>query len=285
MKNLFYYSILATMIFLLGACGTATSTPATTAASTLTPQPTFTTVPSTTPTPYPVTHIAGLVMAIHEIKIQPGLDSLQFTTLDGKTYGRAQMGSGNEFKFNWAETILPNIWVKLGNDKLDAAESYNDDYSRGWVSLTKNGQEIYKIGIGPANPTSALRGLWVYDTHWVLEVAQATQQKGADVISNYVVGQIVEDGVLLNEKYGYEEAFGFQTINGRPFYFFERHGKIDAWYDGQEIPLGFNSISHYGCCSASELNPLMFTNMVAFLGLRGDTRYLVQIGEQGTFNP
>ena len=35
----------------------------------------------------------------------------------------------------------------------------------------------------------------------------------------------------MNDSRGYEEAFSFQTIHGRPFYFFKRHGKIEASYE------------------------------------------------------
>ena len=171
--------------------------------------------------------------------------------------------------------------VNMGPDKLIAQEEFNNDGSGGTVSLTRNDETIYEIPIGPGSPIDGLRGLWVYGDHWVLETAYITQRSEGDTIYSDAVGQVTLDGVLLNDKFGYEEAFGFQTIQGKPFYFYKLNGKIDAWYDGNDIPLGYDKILHYGCCSAATLNPHMSQNMVAFFAQRGDTWYYAEIGVFG----
>ena len=89
------------------------------------------------------------------------------------------------------------------------------------------------------------------------------------------------DGEILNESHGYEEAFGFQTLNGRPFYFFKRNGKIRASYDNVEIPLDYDRIPHYGCCSAAELNPRRYKDMLDFLATRDGNWYYIEIGVFG----
>ena len=251
-------------VFLLAACGPLTPVPL---------------------TPFPPTPASSLVLSIHEVKFLTDSDSLQFTLPDGKSYGRERMGSGQAFAVNRTDSAPWGLWAMLGNERLVAGENYNQDGSAGWIALTRNGQEIYRLDIGPGSPVTALRGLWVYDGHWVLEVAQVTQHRQGNAINLEVLGQIVQDGVLLNRKLGYDEAFGFQTIATRPFYFFKRSGRVTAWYDGQEIPLDVESVSHYGCCSAAQYNPLVLTNMVAFFGKRGQTWYLVQLGTPGAFIP
>ena len=91
-------------------------------------------------------------------------------------------------------------------------------------------------------------------------------------------GEIFQDGQSLNEQYGYTESYSFQLMHGKPFYFFERDGRVGIVYDGQEILLGYDRVLHYGCCSAGVLNPLKYENMVGFFAVRGDKWYYVEIG-------
>ncbi len=77
------------------------------------------------------------------------------------------------------------------------------------------------------------------------------------------------DGELLNEKYGYDAAFEFQILAGKPFFFFESEGKFGISYDWQEYELPVESIIHYTCCSGAANNPLHFENLVAFVTSRG----------------
>ena len=92
------------------------------------------------------------------------------------------------------------------------------------------------------------------------------------------MGQSVRNGELLNEREGYQEAFGFQLMNGKPFYFFKRDGQIGISYDDQEMVLGYSSVPHYACCSAAERNPRKARNMVAFFAQRDERWYYVEIG-------
>jgi len=174
----------------------------------------------------------------------------------------------------------------LGADSLAAWVDYTGDpSSTGTATLTRNGQTIYQIPVGNSSPIDSLRGLWVYGEHWALETAYVTTQPVGNEIYSQATGQISVDGQLLNEQLGYQEAFGFQTMDGKPFYFFERDDEIGISYDGEEIPLGYAEVPHYGCCSASSLNPLTTPNMVAFFARKGDTWYYVEIGVFGQAAP
>ena len=122
------------------------------------------------------------------------------------------------------------------------------------------------MAVGPASPLLALQGLWAYDGHWALETAlQGDEQSGGDAYRPGT-GQVTADGSPLDDRLGHEEAFGFQTLAGKPFYFFKRQGKIDANYDGVDVALSYDEIAHYNCCTESSYNP----NLVTFLGRRGD---------------
>jgi hypothetical protein len=170
--------------------------------------------------------------------------------------------------------------ARLGADTLVAQEDFNN-FGFGHVTLTRNGHQIYKISIGHSSPIDGLHGLWTYDDHWALETAYVTERTEGNTIYSDAVGQITVDGVLLNDQFGYEEAFGFQTMHGKPFYFFKREGKINASYNGIEIQPGYDEIPHYGCCSGATLNPSIFQNMVAFFARKDETWYYAEIGVFG----
>lgn len=261
---------------LLTSCVPTTSvlvTP-TIAVPTSMPVPTLARPTTVTPTMFPTQTVAGLMVVTREVWGAPENEPLRFRTWQGESFTASTMGQGDEFTFHWLDTIL-GMELNAGNGKYIAQEIYNND-GIGQVLLELNGKEIYKIDAGHASPISALRGLWAYDNHWVLETNYYTD----DMPIN---GKITQDGVLLNDANGYEEAFNFQTIHGRPFYFFEQDGMIDAWYDGQIISLGYDEIPHYSCCSAAEFNPRMWKNMVAFFGLRGKKWFFVQVGTPDSF--
>lgn len=211
---------------------------------------------------------AGLLILTWELPAPPEIDPLKFYTKDLVSHTLQDIQQGELFAPSERGIIDSGIgfWATLGKDKLVA--TYDE---KNWVTVTRNGQEIYKISTGDVSPVTPLQTLWVYDNHWVLETNFYIKGKPFH-------GHLTEDGILLNEKYGYEEAFGFQTIDGQPFYLFKKDGKINAWYAGQEIHLRFDQVPHYNCCSAFELNPRQWTNMVIFFGVRGKTWYFVQIG-------
>lgn len=238
--------------------------------------------PAFTPTPAPIPELS---IAEYPLKQPPVAESLLLYFADSVEGDPRLIHAderANKFYFDdWGCSVETQIsmamCVTLGTDKLAAYEEYNN-FGYGHVIVTRNGQQIYKISIGHGSPVSALRHLWTYDDHWALETAYVTVRTEANVIYSDAVGQVTVDGVLLNDQFGYNEAFGFQTIHGRPFYFFKRDGKIGANYEGVEIPLGYDEIPHYGCCSAATLNPSMFQNMVAFFARKGETWYYAEIG-------
>ena len=272
-KKLVYVLVVSV---LLASCAPATPVQVvpTGAVSTSTPVPTSTPSEIVTATMFPPETVAGLTVITRKVWGAPEMDPLRFRTWQGESFDALTMGWGDDFTFHWLNDIL-GMELDVGNDKYIAQEIYNND-GIGQVALTLNGDEIYKIDAGHGSPISALRGIWSYDDHWVLETNYYTDETPFN-------GRISQDGILLNDANGYEEAFNFQTVNGRPFYFFKKDGSIDAWYDGQIIPLGYEKIPHYSCCSEAELNPRMWKNMVAFFGIRGKEWYVVQIGTPDSF--
>jgi hypothetical protein len=220
---------------------------------------------------------AGLVVVTQELSGQPTLDPLSATTVEGEILSRQDMIIGKPFQYQWLDDS-PGMWAMLGNGKLVASEQWGDVGSQGYVTVTRDGEEIYRIDTGTPSPISYLQGFFVYDGHWVLETNHYNDDDPYG-------GQLTVDGVLLNEQEGYEKAFNAQTIDGKLFYLFQRDGKIDAWYDGQVISLGYDSVWHYACCSGGEMDPVQGLDAVSFFGVRDGTWYLTEIGTPAAVAP
>jgi hypothetical protein len=91
-------------------------------------------------------------------------------------------------------------------------------------------------------------------------------------------GEIFLNGKSLSNSNGYDQAFGFQLMKGKPFYFLQQNGKIGISFDGEQNRLDYDQIPHYQCCSAAELNPRIAPNVVSFFAQRQGKWYYVEIG-------
>jgi hypothetical protein len=220
---------------------------------------------------------AGLAVVTQELTGRPSLAPLSATTVEGRPISRQDMMAGAPLEHQWLDDAS-GMWAMLGQSKLVASEHYSDTSTEGWVTITRDGEEIYRIDTGAPRPMSAIQGFFVYDDHWVLETNYYTDDRP-------FAGTITVDGVLLNEQEGYDQAFNAQTIAGKLLYLYEHEGKIDAWYDGQLIPLGYEEVPHYACCSAGEMNPYRGQDVVSFFAVGQGTWYLVQIGTPSALTP
>jgi hypothetical protein len=153
-------------------------------------------------------------------------------------------------------------------------------FYKGYVEVSQEEKVLYTIQTGDSTPVSSLRGLWTYDNHWVLEIVHATEKKGLfqSEMDFDLLGDIILDGVSLNQQQEYQETFGFQLMNGKPFFFFKKSEHIGISYNGKEISLEYTEIPHYSCCSGAAFNPKIAENMVSFFAQRNETWYYVEIG-------
>jgi len=211
----------------------------------------------------------------------PGAESTELKTI------LASVRQDPRFQFDKSSAEMVIAWfckvgerqgicASLGSDDLFAYEEFSSDGS-GRVILTSNGSEVYTIPIGTASPLTNLRGLWTYSGHWVLETVQVNIEPEGNQSTFETSGNIIRDGELLNGRYGYDESYEFQFLNGRPFYLFRRHENIDANFDGAEVPLGYDQIIHYGCCSESTLNPVKYEDHLDFFARKSADWYYVEI--------
>ncbi len=228
-----------------------------------------------TPTLIPTRSAGPLIIVTYQIKEFFPVESLSFTTVQGQSYADVELkNQGTRFPDrSFYEGMTYCIQNELDGASLIACVGYNQGGTQSWVTLTRDGKEIYRIDTGSGFPVSPLQGLWVYDHHWVLETVHITTHQNGNATSADLVGQISVDGDLINERLNYAEAFSFQTIDGQPFFFFKRDGKMGFSYAGTETPLNYDTIPHYGCCSGAVLNPQAWTDAVAFIGQLGETWY------------
>jgi len=219
-----------------------------------------------------------LTLEEHELTSKPSLDPLTFTPKQGTqadVLAKNASLRADVFPVN-PTTIDGNMAFQatLDGKPLVAELFYINNSSDSYVTVTRDGSEIYRISTGPASPVTSLVGLWTYaGPSWALETVLISSSG-----EPFATGQITIDSDLINKSLNYQEAFGFQTIDGLTFYFFQRDGKIGYVYDGQETMLGYDEIPHYNCCSDAETNPIQARNMVAFFARKGETWYYVELG-------
>ena len=121
---------------------------------------------------------------------------------------------------------------------------------------------VYGFTIPIVRPDNPVKGLEGWGDHWVLEVD----------------GQAVVDGESLNRELGYEEIFGWQLLQGEPFHFFSKDGRIGVSYAGQVLPQQYDEVVHYKCCGYALYNPAGNDRMVWFHALKDGTWHYVEMG-------
>ena len=240
----------------------------------------FTPVAMNTPWVFP----SGLSIEEHPLAKQPEIEPLVIHPLDALTQAEVL----DRHKDEWGKTLPPNeyysvgwgdMWVMQGNDKLEAVWGPTEN-GKMTSQVSRNGNVFFSTLIEPPGTTSPFRVLTVYDDHWVFAIAQEKEPltPNTQLVDSFLTGETFVDGQSLNDLHGYDASFGFQTIHGRPFYFYQRDGKTGVSYDGQEIALGYDGVWHYGCCSGGTLNPRMAQNIIGFFAWRGDQWYYTEIG-------
>jgi len=253
------------------------------ATSTQTQTPTVEAMPVTRSTPLALPN--GLVVEEYEIKrYMSELEGRYFEPVHGDMEAVFAKRESERSRSNSDQILLPNV---TGEDKVEAVvgeervsvqlewvntQEGTAQFSSTVIHITRDGEPIYNMDLGPFAVIYPLQGVWVYDGHWVVEAARVIN------LRELPRGQIIVSGENLNDKNGYEEAFGFQTMAGKPFYFFMRGGNIGVNFDGQEIDLGYERVQHYQCCSGGAFNPIVSQNMVSFFAQWQGIWYYVEIG-------
>jgi len=218
-------------------------------------------------------HPTGLVFEEHAIRTMDWEgESLTFTPVQGS---REAILAKNEAERDKPAPIF-TLPVSLEKDELDVAENYQG--SQVSVDVTRNGEPALTIEAGVISPINNFRGLLVVDGHWFLEVAHVEEDPNDPNAAFIIWGEVFKDGESLNQQFGYDEAFNFQILGGKPFYFIKKGDQMGYGYDGVETWLPYTHIPHYLCCSASAFNPLASENMVSFFAEKSDSKFYIELG-------
>ncbi len=217
----------------------------------------------------------GLELEEHPLAAAPIPESLSFQPLQGSQEEILARHADDR-----AASIPSEVDTVDGNPAMSSLGETGDliarvvpppgDPLRQIVKLYRGDEEIFTADAGLPSPALPLQALWAYDGHWALELLYSDADTWA--------GQLYVDGQLVNALKGYDEAFGFQLLDGKPFYFYERDGSVGISYDGEEADLGYDEVIHYRCCAESTLNPVQAVNMIAFFAERDSAWYYVELG-------
>lgn len=154
----------------------------------------------------------------------------------------------------------------LGDDLIRVA--YDEErlagagYSPG-LQVFRNNELIFAYTVLPSNPASSpVRGLYVHDNHWYLEVEDI----------------LIRNGVVLNEETTASEIFTFHFLNEKPFYFYRQEKNIFLSYNDETLPFRYQQIIHEPmCCSGGMVNMTLANDALGFYALRDGNWYYVVI--------
>ncbi len=164
-------------------------------------------------------------------------------------------------------------------DKLLSAEIASVSSGRSSVNVYLDDQPAYTTEFNDVSVYGPLEGPWTYGSHWALVVIDA-QSDGKQGWNPYA--RLIQDGQDVTAQKGYEQAFQFTLLDGKPVYFYQKAAKIGVSFDGQELDKRSDEIPHYQCCSGSLLNPQSSMKLLWFFARRGNDWYYVEAYTPGS---
>lgn len=137
------------------------------------------------------------------------------------------------------------------------------DWDAQQFHVMRNGERIYTVIPDGLFVEPPVKALWSWQGQWVLEVE----------------GDIVINGVSLNDQQGCSESFGWRLIAGQPFYFFRQGDQLMMSYAGEVVePYRYDEVVHYRCCEEAIFNLQGNASMAWFYALQDGIWYYVEAG-------
>ncbi len=170
----------------------------------------------------------------------------------------------------WAGRRDPYAYV---GDRLLSIERTNVAPGVADLNVYLDNAVVYTSRYNDVSTYEFFDGPYTYGNHWALVLldAKPDAEQGPTPYDRLIL-----DGQDVNGAKGYEQSFQFALLDGRPFYFYQKDGKIGISFDGQEIAKGYDEIPHYACCMDALLNPQNSMNMVWFFARHGTDWYYVE---------
>jgi len=149
--------------------------------------------------------------------------------------------------------------VFAGNDLIEVKI---DGQSSERFILLQNGKEVYRGVAGPVITDLPLRRLATWNSTWVVEIK----------------GDVILGGKSQKQALGYDELFEWRLVDGKPFYFFRKDGKVGISYGGKDQGARYDEVVHYMCCEPAMFNPAGNEQMVWFYARKGEMWHYVEAG-------
>ena len=193
--------------------------------------------------------ISFIVYAIKDVNIPP---YKEYNNVNGYLI---EDGKITIWKEGWEEALESWTAPLMINGRLlwvQAAEDFHIEV------MTSDRNRVFSFAsyFGAHPPVIQYRE---WEDHWILEIDDF----------------LIQDGVILNEQYGFEQVFYWRLFKGKPFYFFRKGPNLGISYDGHFHHLNYEEIAHDLCCDLSLNYPINDENLLRFYGRRGEDWYYV----------
>lgn len=157
--------------------------------------------------------------------------------------------------------------IFLGGDLLHIEETGVEPTDRQYFdrkryAVKEGDQTVYAFAADDDIFSDAVRSFFSYNGNWVLEYTD----------------NVVVSGVNFREKNGYAKMFAYSLLKKKPFYFFEKDGKIGISCGGQVLPNRYDDVIRYKCCEPAAFNVRHNDDMVWFYALKDGYWYYVEAG-------
>ncbi|MHB9144261.1 MAG: hypothetical protein ACYC5Y_02875 [Symbiobacteriia bacterium] len=106
---------------------------------------------------------------------------------------------------------------------------------------------------------SPIHGFYSTEGGWVLEYSE----------------HVVVNGEDLGAAAGYAKVFHHRQLAGKPFYFFDKGGRVGMSYGGKTLTPQYDEVLHYQCCEPAIANPRTSEIAVRFFAQREGKWYYV----------
>lgn len=147
--------------------------------------------------------------------------------------------------------------------------STNNDNQSWTIEILKSGEQVYITDVASLSDVSGLVAAWAYNGHWAIEFIPLDSE-------NRSMTDIVIDGQSICDMNNYQTAFGFQTIDGRPFYFFKKDDIYGVSYNMADVMLedqAYDEILYHNFWIAFDPDPAAYEHGVRFWAKAGDEEY------------
>ncbi len=141
------------------------------------------------------------------------------------------------------------------------------------IQVYLDDQQAYESQFNNISTYASFDGPWTYGDHWALILLDA-KLDGEQGPAPYE--RLIQDGQDVTGLKGYDQSFEFSLLDGQPFYFYQKSGKIGISFAAEGIATNYDEVPHYQCCTPALLNPGKSLNMVWFFARRGTAWYYVE---------